>query len=164
MARSMRYRAVVIDPSTGWAKSSSGRWTSRVEAFRIAELWERHGTSNVRVVDERGNLTRTSERDPGRRARRDPKRAPTPGYNSRLQIGFTTDKYGRPIAYYWSRSGMGRWIRMSLEKARLFVAQDEADQIPYTGPWKDYFASMRAKETDKTSNDVSKHRRRRIRR
>jgi len=58
----------------------------------------------------------------------------TPGYNCRLRIAFAADKNGTPIAYYWSGRGAiipggGRWIKMGLEAARLFVAQEQADQV-----------------------------------
>ena len=55
----------------------------------------------------------------------------TPGYNCRLSIAFTADKHGRPIAYYLSRSSSLRWIRMSYDAAKLFVAQEQADEILY---------------------------------
>lgn len=62
--------------------------------------------------------------------------APTPGYNCRLSIAFTTDKRGKVLAYYWSGGrapvgSLGRWMRMPLADARLFVAEGSADQDTY---------------------------------
>jgi hypothetical protein len=51
----------------------------------------------------------------------------TPGYNTRVEIFFATDKRGRKVAYYMS---FGRAIRMSLANAELFVATDAADLLP----------------------------------
>ncbi len=53
----------------------------------------------------------------------------TPGYNIRLQIRFSADRNGRPLAHYWSQSVLsnGRWIKMGYEAARMFVAQGQAD-------------------------------------
>lgn len=84
-------------------------------------------------------------RDPGRdrESRTRPSRdrtttkTKTPGYNSHLSIAFSADKRGKPLAYYWSGHGYpgapfgGRWIRMPLENARMFVAQELATQVPY---------------------------------
>ena len=60
----------------------------------------------------------------------------TPGYNTRLFISFTTDRSGKPLAYYWSGHGapgtLGRWIRMPLDEARDHIAQGNADQAEYT--------------------------------
>jgi hypothetical protein len=56
----------------------------------------------------------------------------TPGYNCRLKIAFTTIKGGKSVAYYESRSlGGMRWIRMGYDQAKLFVAQGQADEVPY---------------------------------
>jgi hypothetical protein len=54
----------------------------------------------------------------------------TPGFNCRLTIRFSSDKTGTPLAHYWSQSILsnGRWIRMSHDAARIFVAQGQADQ------------------------------------
>jgi hypothetical protein len=54
----------------------------------------------------------------------------TPGYNCRLTIRFSTDKNGNPLAHYWSQNILsnGRWIRLGYDAARLFVAQEQADQ------------------------------------
>ena len=71
-------------------------------------------------------------RRPFVRSSRDPSRPKTPGYNTHLEIAFTTDKHGRPVAYRWAPS-LHRWIRMSLADARHFVAGGEATQVSYTG-------------------------------
>ena len=53
----------------------------------------------------------------------------TPGYNSRLTIGFKYNKRGRKCAYYLSRFfGSHRWIRMSLANAEIFVAGNLANE------------------------------------
>jgi hypothetical protein len=53
---------------------------------------------------------------------------PTPGYNCRLTIWFTTPaKGGRRRAWYWS-FGATRAIPLRLADAELFIAQDQADQ------------------------------------
>lgn len=54
----------------------------------------------------------------------------TPGYNCRLTVKFSADKNGRLLAHAWSQSilGSGRWIRISHDAARMFVAQGQADQ------------------------------------
>jgi hypothetical protein len=56
--------------------------------------------------------------------------AKTPGYNCRLTIRFSADKNGRPLAHAWNQSilSSGRWIRISTDAARMFVAQGQADQ------------------------------------
>lgn len=56
----------------------------------------------------------------------------TPGFNRRMEICFGTDKNGRPIAYYFSKSYLCNWrrIRMNYVAAKLFVAQGQADEIP----------------------------------
>jgi hypothetical protein len=60
----------------------------------------------------------------------------TPGYNQRLFITFKTDKHGKPRAYYWGGTGspgtLGRWIPMSPDKARDFIAQGYADEMSFT--------------------------------
>lgn len=65
----------------------------------------------------------------------------TPGYNCRLSIAFSSDKRGKKLAYYWSAGSFnrraapgtfGRWIKMPLAAAELFVAQGQADCVPYT--------------------------------
>lgn len=53
----------------------------------------------------------------------------TPGYNSRLEIFFSTDKRGRKLAHRWSTRQM-RAFRMPLADAELFVATGAADEIP----------------------------------
>ena len=62
----------------------------------------------------------------------------TPGYNIRLQVAFKSDRYGRRLAFYWSGRGFpgsfGRWIRMGLDAADLFIAQEQADQVQYVKP------------------------------
>lgn len=55
--------------------------------------------------------------------------APTPGYNTRLDIYFSVDRRGRKMAHYWSWRAM-RAIRMPLLDAELFVATDQATEIP----------------------------------
>jgi hypothetical protein len=60
----------------------------------------------------------------------------TPNYNRRLTVTFGSDKNGRPLAYYWSNAysvgmqgmGLGRWIRVKLDDAKLWVAQGLADE------------------------------------
>ena len=62
------------------------------------------------------------------------KTTPTPGFSRRMTFAFTTDKRGRGVAYYWSHSynfGSSRWIRTKLDEARVFVAMDLADEVPY---------------------------------
>jgi hypothetical protein len=56
---------------------------------------------------------------------------PTPGYNRRMTFAFTTDKRGRPVAYYWGRNW--RWFRAPYEASKLLVAQELADETAYTG-------------------------------
>ena len=55
--------------------------------------------------------------------------APTPGFNTRITIRFTSDKRGRPLAHYWSAKGL-RWLRMGLDDAKILVAADQADKAP----------------------------------
>jgi hypothetical protein len=52
----MKYTVVTIDPSTQWHTSRLGRWVSKREAMRIADMWERNGSRNVCVLDERGTI------------------------------------------------------------------------------------------------------------
>jgi len=54
-----------------------------------------------------------------------------------LQIAFTTDKNGRPIAYYLSKACLGswRWIKMGIDAAKVAVATGEAVEIPYARNW-----------------------------
>ena len=54
----------------------------------------------------------------------------TPGFNCRLKIAFTATCRG-PVAYYQGGGLSRRWIRIGLERARLFVAQDQADRIEF---------------------------------
>ncbi len=54
----------------------------------------------------------------------------TPGYNCRLKIAFTATRKG-PVAYYQGGGLSRRWIRIGLEAARSFVAQDQADRIEF---------------------------------
>lgn len=56
-----------------------------------------------------------------------------------LQIAFTADKRGRPIAYYWSRPCM-RWMRMGLEAAKVDVATGNAIEVPYVNIRKTFLA------------------------
>lgn len=53
----------------------------------------------------------------------------TPGYNCCIAIRFSTDKNGKPLAHYWGGGIYGRWIKMSLDAAKLFVAQDQATDL-----------------------------------
>ena len=55
----------------------------------------------------------------------------TPGFNTRIQIAFTADKNGKPIAYYWSRALSPRWIKIGYDRAKMLVATGDADQISY---------------------------------
>lgn len=64
----------------------------------------------------------------GRRANQTTK---TPGYNKRLQIAFTTDKCGRPVAYYDGRPNSMRWFRLPYDEAKMHVAQGHADEVPF---------------------------------
>ena len=58
--------------------------------------------------------------------------APTPGFNRRMQFAFTSDKRGRPIAYYYGGHSFGRcWFRTPYEAAKVLVAQELADETPY---------------------------------
>ena len=56
--------------------------------------------------------------------------ANTPGYNTRLTVYFETDRNGQPRAYYYSRKAQ-RVIRISVDKARAFVAAGQADLQGY---------------------------------
>lgn len=53
----------------------------------------------------------------------------TPGFNHRLDIWFSTTKRGQKIAHYWSY-GAFRACRLPLIDAELFVAQDQATELP----------------------------------
>jgi hypothetical protein len=86
-----------------------------------------------------------------------PRKTPTPGYNVHLEIAFTTDRYGRPIAYRWSPSSH-RWMRMSLNDARIFVAEGEATQVPYTGSAAE---RLNPPPRNPSANDRGRRRRRR---
>jgi hypothetical protein len=48
-----------------------------------------------------------------------------------LNIAFTADKNGTPIAYKWSVGAM-RWIKMSMDDAKLMVATGAARQVKYS--------------------------------
>jgi hypothetical protein len=52
----------------------------------------------------------------------------TPGYNTHLEIYFTTDRRGRKMAFRWSTYQL-RAFRMPLADAELFLAQGQATQI-----------------------------------
>jgi hypothetical protein len=53
----------------------------------------------------------------------------TPGFNCRIAIRFITDKNGRKVAQRWMRTtGFGRWVKVSLVDAELWLAQDLADR------------------------------------
>lgn len=56
--RSMKYTVATVDPMTQRSMSRLGRWVSRREADKIADLWERNGSKNVCVIDERGHFVR----------------------------------------------------------------------------------------------------------
>jgi len=55
--------------------------------------------------------------------------APTPGYNCRLAIFFTTTKHGERIAYRWSYPQM-RAFRIPLADAEIMRATETANVIP----------------------------------
>lgn len=55
-------------------------------------------------------------------------KTPTPGYNSRLAIYFTTTAAGQRQAYRFSYPQM-RAFRMKLAEAEMLVAQDLATEI-----------------------------------
>lgn len=55
--------------------------------------------------------------------------ATTPGFNHRIDIWFSTDRRGRKLAHYWSYAAF-RAIRFPLADAELFIAQDQATEIP----------------------------------
>lgn len=52
----------------------------------------------------------------------------TPGYSYRIEIWFKTDRRGRRTAWYYSYAAM-RAIRIGLEDAELFIAQDQAGHV-----------------------------------
>lgn len=54
--------------------------------------------------------------------------APTPGYNHRLTIWFTTARGGRPMAWHYSW-GAGRAMRLPLADAEIMRASDTADVV-----------------------------------
>lgn len=54
---------------------------------------------------------------------------PTPGYNCRLQIFFTTDARNQRVAYRWSPRQM-RAFRLPLADAEIMRATETADVIP----------------------------------
>ena len=60
--------------------------------------------------------------------------SPTPGYNCRIDIWFSTTKRGQKIAHYWGYRAC-RAIRLPLADAELFVAQDQANLLP-GHPWR----------------------------
>jgi hypothetical protein len=59
---------------------------------------------------------------------------PTPGYNCRIDIWFSTTRRGQKIAHYWCHSAF-RAIRLPLAAAELFIAQDQANLLP-GHPWR----------------------------
>jgi len=54
--------------------------------------------------------------------------APTPGYNSRLTIFFTTSARGRRLAWYWSPVQL-RAFRLPLDAAEIMRATETADVV-----------------------------------
>jgi hypothetical protein len=56
-------------------------------------------------------------------------KTPTPGYNRRLQIFFTTSKAGKPLAYRWSGLQF-RAFRIPLDDADIMRATGTADVLP----------------------------------
>jgi len=52
----------------------------------------------------------------------------TPGFSYRLDIWFSRDGRGREMAWYWSYRAI-RAIRLPLADAKLFIAQDQANQV-----------------------------------
>jgi hypothetical protein len=56
-------------------------------------------------------------------------RPATPGFNTHLEIYFSTDRNGRKLAHRYSRYQM-RAFRMPLADAELFVATGQATEIP----------------------------------
>jgi hypothetical protein len=57
--------------------------------------------------------------------------APRPGHNCRLQVSFSYDKRGHKVAYRVSPTQFYRNLRIPLADALLFVAQGQADEVPY---------------------------------
>lgn len=55
--------------------------------------------------------------------------APTPGYNRRLEIFFTTSKSGKRLAYRWSCFQL-RAFRIPLADAEIMQATGTADMLP----------------------------------
>jgi hypothetical protein len=121
----------------------------------------------VQAIANKRRLLATPERDRSRDERRagarDDRKPKTPGYNKHLEIAFTTDRRGRPIAYYYGggAASFGRWIRMPLDDARHFVATGEASQVTYTGNLRE---RINPPPRNPTSNDLRRARRRRSRR
>lgn len=56
-------------------------------------------------------------------------KTPTPGYNTHLEVFFSTDKHGRKLAHRFSRRQF-RAFRMPLADAEFFVAAGQATEIP----------------------------------
>jgi len=52
----------------------------------------------------------------------------TPGFATRIDIWFTTDRRGRKVAYRWCW-GAGRAVRVSLVDAELWAATDAANVL-----------------------------------
>jgi len=47
----------------------------------------------------------------------------------KVEVWFTTDKHGRPVAYRWSRMQF-RSFRIGLDEARNLVATEQAIVLP----------------------------------
>jgi hypothetical protein len=58
------------------------------------------------------------------------KRPVTPGYTMHVEIAFTADRHGNPIAYRWS-VGARRWIRVSYGEAKVYIAAGLATEVPF---------------------------------
>lgn len=54
---------------------------------------------------------------------------PTPGYNCRLQIFFTSNARGQRLAYRWSGRQL-RAFRIALDEAEIMRATETADILP----------------------------------
>lgn len=53
--------------------------------------------------------------------------------NDQMQIAFTTDKNGRPIAYRWSPLSC-RWMKIGIDAAKLRIASGMAREVAYSRP------------------------------
>lgn len=51
----------------------------------------------------------------------------TPGFNHHMEVRFRVDRNGRPFADGWYR-GANRWVRVSYDGAKMWVAQGLATQ------------------------------------